>query len=129
MVYVSTWLPQSHLYTETLTNAKYWREWDTILNTCVKCSKLSMNLKINSPPVLRLKALTRALDFSVAGRPPHSIRAMHDASTAHLNHRFTRHISEFYGNWQNRRCLFTPDLRLFKSNTARDEDISANSQT
>ena len=41
----------------------------------------------------------------------------------------TRHISQFFGNWQNSRCLFTPDLRLFKSNTARDEGISANSQT
>ena len=41
----------------------------------------------------------------------------------------TRHISEFWGNLQNRRCLFTPDLLLFKSNTARDEGIHANSQT
>ena len=41
----------------------------------------------------------------------------------------TRHISEFFGHWQNSRCLFTPDLWLFKSNTAREEGISANSQT
>ena len=41
----------------------------------------------------------------------------------------TSHISEFFGIWQNRRCLFTSDLRLFKSNTAWDEGISANSQT
>ena len=41
----------------------------------------------------------------------------------------TRHISDFGGNWQNRRCLLTPDLRFFKSNTERDERISANSQT
>ena len=41
----------------------------------------------------------------------------------------TRHTSEFFEKWQNRRCLFTRDLRLFKSNTARDEVISANSQT
>ena len=38
----------------------------------------------------------------------------------------TRHTSQFFGNWQNRSCLFSPDLRLFKSNTARDECISAN---
>ena len=41
----------------------------------------------------------------------------------------TRHIFDFFGNLQNRRYLFTPDLRLFKSNTARDEGIPANSQT
>ena len=41
----------------------------------------------------------------------------------------TRHISDFFWNWQNRRCVLTPDLRLFKSNTARDEGISANRQT
>ena len=41
----------------------------------------------------------------------------------------TRHTSEFFGNLQNRRFEFTPDLRLFKLNTARDEGISANSQT
>ena len=41
----------------------------------------------------------------------------------------TRHISKFFGNWQNRRCLFTPDLILFRSNKARYEGISANSQT
>ena len=41
----------------------------------------------------------------------------------------TRHISEFFGNGRNRRCLFTPDLRLFKPNTEQDEGISANSQT
>ena len=41
----------------------------------------------------------------------------------------TRHISGFFGNGRNRRCLFTPDVRLFKPNTTRDEGISANSQT
>ena len=35
----------------------------------------------------------------------------------------------FFGNWQNRRCLLTADLRLFKSNPGRDESISANGQT
>ena len=51
-----------------------------------------------------------------------------------------RHISElkyapahgifrFFWKLANRRCLFTSDLRLFKPNTARDEGISANSQT
>ena len=41
----------------------------------------------------------------------------------------TRHISEFFGNGNNRRCLFTPDLRLFTPNTAQDEVISTNYQT
>ena len=41
----------------------------------------------------------------------------------------TRHTSEFFGSGQNPRCLFTPDLRLFKPNTAQDEGISTNSQT
>ena len=41
----------------------------------------------------------------------------------------TRHTSEFFENWQNRRCLFTPDIRLFNSNTARAERISASGQT
>ena len=36
--------------------------------------------------------------------------------------------SEFFGNWQSRRWLFTPDLRLFQSNTEQDKRISANSQ-
>ena len=40
----------------------------------------------------------------------------------------TRHTSEFFGNLQNRRFLFTPDLRLFKQNAAWDEGISANSR-
>ena len=30
---------------------------------------------------------------------------------------------------KSEKCLFTPDLRLFKSHTVRDERISANSQT
>ena len=59
----------------------------------------------------------------------------------HLTMAPTHHIPElkyapthgtflsFFFNGQNRRCLFTPDLRLFKTNTARDEGISANSQT
>ena len=33
----------------------------------------------------------------------------------------TLHISDFLWNWLNRRWLFTPDLRSFKPNTARDE--------
>ena len=41
----------------------------------------------------------------------------------------TLHIFEFFENWRNRRCLFAPDLLLFTWNTARDEGISANSQT
>ena len=41
----------------------------------------------------------------------------------------TRHTSELFGNLQNRMRQFTIDLRLFKTNTARDEGISANSQT
>ena len=53
----------------------------------------------------------------------------------------TRYISElkyaptdgsfpcFFGNGQNRRCLFPPDLRLFQPNTAQDEGISANIRT
>ena len=42
----------------------------------------------------------------------------------------TLHTSIFgRGNRQNHRCLFTLDLRLCKSNTARDERISTNSQT
>ena len=42
----------------------------------------------------------------------------------------SRHISEFF--WKLTKAqvpIFTPDLRLFKSNTARDEGISTNSQT
>ena len=41
----------------------------------------------------------------------------------------TRHISEFVCNGQNRRFLFTTNLRLFKPNTERDDGIYANSQT
>ena len=41
----------------------------------------------------------------------------------------TRHISEFFGNGKNRRFLFTPNLRLFKPNPARDKVIYTNSQT
>ena len=41
----------------------------------------------------------------------------------------TGHTSEFFWKFPNRRYLFTPDLRLFKPNTARDKGISANSQT
>ena len=48
-------------------------------------------------------------------------------SLSHDTH--TRHISECFGNEKKRRCLFTPDLRLLKANTARDESISDNSRT
>ena len=39
-----------------------------------------------------------------------------------------KHFRVFW-NWQNRICQFTQNLLLFKSNTARDEGISANSPT
>ena len=57
-----------------------------------------------------------------------------DPQTAHFQVKIrtsTRHISEFFENGKISWCLFIPDLRLFKSNTARDECIiiSANSQT
>ena len=41
----------------------------------------------------------------------------------------TRHTSEIFENLRNRWSLFSPDIQLFKSNTERDEGISANSQT
>ena len=56
----------------------------------------------------------------------------HGTHSAHFRVKIrihTWHISIFFRNGQNRRCLFTPDLRLVKPNTARDEGISANSQS
>ena len=56
----------------------------------------------------------------------------HGTHTAHFRVkicRHTRNISDFFVTGLNRRCLFTPDLLLFKPNTARNEGISANSQT
>ena len=56
----------------------------------------------------------------------------------HLTMAPTRHISEFFFKWTKPQVLslqiythsrFTPDLRLFKRNAARDEGISANSPT
>ena len=41
------------------------------------------------------------------------------------NSTHTLHISECFGNGKNRWYLFTPDLRLFKPNTAREKGISA----
>ena len=69
------------------------------------------------------------------GSVPCWVRIIHYTMAPHTAHfkvkirTHTRHISEFFGNWQNLMCLFTPDLLLFKSNKARDELISANSQT
>ena len=56
----------------------------------------------------------------------------HGTHTAYFRvkiHTQTITIFEFFGNGQNLGCLFTPDLRLLKPNTAPDEGISANSQT
>ena len=54
------------------------------------------------------------------------------ASTLHisdLKYAPTHSTCSNFGNEQNRRRLFTRDLLLFKPNAARDEGISANSQT
>ena len=56
----------------------------------------------------------------------------HGTHTAHFRVKIrthTRHIFEIFGNGQNRRRLFVPDLRLFKPNAEQDEGISSNSQT
>ena len=45
------------------------------------------------------------------------------------NSTHTWYIYECFGNVNNHRCQFTPDLRLFKPSTAQVEGISTNSQT